>query len=74
MKYKCESSAYRLYLKGYICYMSHCIKEPRWNDPFRLRHLAKVNAEMTLDSRVKMREQISGTGSLQLQETSKNPF
>lgn len=27
------------------------------------RHLAKVNAERTQDSRVKMREQISGTGS-----------
>ena len=36
------------------------------------RHLAKINAEMTLDSTVKMREQISGTGSYNSRKLSKS--
>lgn len=72
MKYKCESSAYRLYLKGYICYMSYWIKEPDRMTLSDSRHLAKVNAEMTLDSRVKMREQVSGTGSYNSRKLAKS--
>ena len=52
--------------------MSYWIKEPGRMTLSDSRHLAKVNAEMTLDSRVKMRGQISGTGSYNSRKLAKS--